>query len=427
MMMPWMKRETRLRLEIADGSILKRSGTVQVKNVKMCGPDAGSGKNKTLDRITEVACLEPGCPLILGFDWITAQCDKLRVTTSYGLELKTAVEIEEIMDFSEFGEILEQSSYVGLIHVGKWESRRLSTSKVRRIMQIIVGEDLKRLAERFLVQYRDFIKIFGKAPQASLPAHGPQDIVMDLEPGKQPASGKLYPLSPDELELHKEYRDEMLRTGKIRPSKSSAGAPIFFAKQANGKLRIVVDYRGLNAITIKGKYPLPLMTTLMEQVRTSQVFSKLELKLGFELICIAKGDKWKTALKTRYGLYEYTVIPFGLTNAPSLFQTHLNNILSEKIDRGVVVYIGDILIYTQTEEEHIELVGWVLKKLSKNRLYINIDKCIFHVPEVEFVGFQIGTQGGQMSQKKVEDILNWPAPRSMKEVQKFLGFANFYR
>jgi len=391
MMMPWVKRETRLRLESAEGSILKRLGTVQVKNVEICMPDTRSGKNKTLDLVTEVACLEPGCPLILGFDWITTQCDKLTVTTPYGLELKRALEIEEVMDFSEFDEILEQSSYVSLIHVGKWESRRLSTGKACKIMQIIVGEDLKTLAERLPVQYTDFVEIFGKATQASLPAHVPQDIVIDLKPGKQPPSGKLYPLSPDELELLNEYLDEILRTGKIWPSKSSAGAPIFFAKQANGKLRIVVDYRGLNAITIKDKYPLPLMTTLMEQVGTSQVFSKLDLKLGFNLLRIAEADEWKTAFKTRYGLYEYTVMPFGLTNTPSVFQRHLNNILSEKIDHSMVVYIDNILIYTQTEEEHVELMRWVLKILSENSLCVNIDKCIFHVPEVEFVGFQIGT------------------------------------
>jgi len=124
----------------------------------------------------------------------------------------------------------------------------------------------------------------------------------------------------------------MRKNGKIRPYKSSASVPIFFAKQANGKLRIVVDYRGLNAITIKDKYPLPLMTTLMEQVGISQIFSKLDFKLGFILLRIAEEDEWKTAFKTRYGLYEYTVMPFGLTNAPSVFQRHLNNILAEKID-----------------------------------------------------------------------------------------------
>jgi len=241
-------------------------------------------------------------------------------------------------------------------------------------------------------------------------------MTIDLEPGKQPPSRKLYPLSPDELELLKEYLDEMQKNGKIRPRKSSAGAPIFFAKQANGKLRLVVDYRGLNAITIKDKHPLPLMTTLMEQVGTSQIFSKLDLKLGFNLLRVAEGDEWNTPFKTRYCLYEYTVVPFGLTNAPSVFQRHLNNILTEKIDRGVVVYIDAILIYSKTEEEHIELVRWVLQKLTENNLCINIDKCLFHIPEMEFVGFQVGKQRIQMSQKKVEDIVNWPAPRNVKEV-----------
>jgi len=219
----------------------------------------------------------------------------------------------------------------------------------------------------------------------------------------------------------------MLKNRKLRPSKSSAGAPIFFVKQANGKLRIVVDYRGLNAIAIKDKYPLSLMTRLMEQVGTSQIFSKLDLKLIFNLLCIVEGDEWKTSFKTRYSLYEYTVMPFGLTNAPSVFQRHFNNILAEKIDRGVVVYMDDILIYSKTEEEHIELIRWVLQKLTENNICINIDKCLFHIPEVEFVGFQVRKQGIQMSQNKVEDIEKWAAPRNFKEVQEFIGFTNFYR
>jgi len=261
-------------------------------------------------------------------------------------------------------------------------SQHLSTAKVHRIMQIIMGEDLNTLAKRLPVQYRDFIEIFGKAVQASLPAHRPQDMVIDLEPGKKPPSGKLYPLSLKELELLKEYLDEILRNGKIQASKSSAGGPIFFAKQANSKLRIVGDYRDLNAITLKNKHALPLMTTQIEQVGASQVFSKVDLKLGFHLLYIVEGDEWKTTFKTCYGLYKYTVVLFRLMNAPSVFQRHLTNIPSKKIDRGVVVYIDEILIYTHTEEEHVELVHWVLKKLLENSLCINIDKYIFHVPEV---------------------------------------------
>jgi len=178
-------------------------------------------------------------------------------------------------------------------------------------------------------------------------------MTIDLKAGKQPPSGKLYPLSPDELELPKEYLDEMQKNGKIRPSKSSASSPIFLAKQANGKLWIVVDYRGLNTITIKDKYPLPLITILMEQVDTSQIFSKLDLKVPFNLLRKAEGDEWKTAFKTLYGLCEYTVMPFGLTNIASVFQQHLNNILTVKIEQAVVSYIDDILIYSNTEQEHI--------------------------------------------------------------------------
>jgi len=323
------------------------------------------------------------------------------------------LEIVEVTVFSEFDEILEHAKYVGSIHVGEMESPRVPTGQAFDVIQITAAQNLQGLAARLPPQYRDFVRIFGKEAQAALPAHGDQDVTIDLEPGKQPPSGKLYPLSLDEPQLLKEYLDEMLKNGKTRPSKSSAGAPIFFVKLANGKLRIVVDYRGLNAITIKDKYPLPLMTTLMEQGGRSQIFSKLDLKLGFKLLLIAEGYEWKTAFKTRYGLYEYTVMPFGLTNAPSVFQQHLNNILAEKIDQGVVVYIDDILIYSKKEEEHIELVRWVLQKLTENNLCINIDKCLFHLPEVEFVGFQVGKQGIQMRQKKVEDIVNWPAPRNV--------------
>jgi len=269
MIMRWVKSEKRLRLETADGSLLKRSGTVQVKQVQLEVPDVRSGKQKILDLVTEVACLEPGCALILGFDWITAHCDKLRVTSPYGLELKRALENEEVTDLSKFDEILEHAKYVGLIHVGEMESPRVPTGQAFGVMKITAAVNLQGLAERLPTVYRDFVRIFGKEAQAALPAHGEQDMTIDLEPGKQPPSGKLYPLSPDELKLLKEYLDEMLKNGKIRPSKSSATAPIFFAKQANGKLRIVFDYRGLNAITTKDKYPLPIMTTLMEQVGIS--------------------------------------------------------------------------------------------------------------------------------------------------------------
>jgi len=164
------------------------------------------------------------------------------------------------------------------------ESPRVPTAQAFVVMQFIAEENLHGLAERLLTQYRDFVRIFGKEALALLPAHAEQDTTIDLETGKQPVSGKLCPLSQDELELLKENQDEMLINGKIRPSKSSARTSTFFVKQANVKLRIVDDYHGLNAVTIKDKYPLLLMTTLIEQDYTSQIFSNLDLKLGSNLL-----------------------------------------------------------------------------------------------------------------------------------------------
>ena len=184
--------------------------------------------------------------------------------------------------------------------------------------------------------YHECEKIFGKEMQSALPEHDPQDCTIELLPTTEPPSGKLYVMSQDELQLLREYIQEMVATGKIRHGKGHAGSPVFFVKEKTGKMHLIVDYRGLKAITIKDKYPIPLMTTVMEQVQESTWFTKLDLKNGFNLIRVNAGDEWRTAFKTRYGLYEYTVMAFGLTNAPSVFQRYVNEVLKEYIDIGLV-------------------------------------------------------------------------------------------
>jgi len=171
----------------------------------------------------------------------------------------------------------------------------------------------------------------------------------------------------------------MLKQGKISPSKSPAGVSILFVPKPDGRLRFVVDYRGLNKITVHNKYPIPLMTELRDQVRDAQIFTKLDLKDGFYLIGIQKGDEWKIAFRTRYGHYQYRVMPFGLVNAPATFQTMMNKILREFLDQGVVVYIDDILNYSETVEEHILLVQKVLQQLREYRMAISLEKSVFHV------------------------------------------------
>ena len=219
-----------------------------------------------------------------------------------------------------------------------------------------------------------------------LPEHREKfDTIIDLELGKQPPVGRLFQLSQSELQTLREYLHEMLETGKIRPSRSAAAASCFFVPKPHGRgLRFVVDYRGLNAITIKDKYPLPLMNELLEHASKAKYYTKIDLKNGFNNIRIAAGHEWKTPFRTRYGSYEYLVMPFGLTNAPSTFQRLMDHVLAGLIDKGVIVYIDDILIYSDNLEDHIKLVREVLGRLKEHKLAAELEKCSFHVQEVEF-------------------------------------------
>ena len=193
-------------------------------------------------------------------------------------------------------------------------------------------------------KYLDFEDIFNKAKASSLPDHRPYDCPIDLQPGKEPPWGPIYNLSPSELKALREYIDEHLANGFIRHSKSPAGAPIFFVKKKDGSLRLVVDYRGLNKITVRNRYALPLISSLLERLSGAKVFTKLDLRGAYNLVRIRPGDEWKTTFRTRYGHFEYTVMPFGLMNAPTIFQHMANDIFDDFLDSFTIVYLDDILI-----------------------------------------------------------------------------------
>ena len=196
----------------------------------------------------------------------------------------------------------------------------------------------------------------------------------------------------------------MLKQGKISPSKSPVGASILFVPKLDGRLKLVVDYRGLNKVTVYNKYPIPLMTELRDQVRDAQIFIKLDQKHSFHLIRIRKGEEWKTAFQTRYGHYQYGVTPFDLVNAPATLQTMMNEILREFLDQGVVVYIDGILIYSQTLKEHIVLVLKVLQRLREYQMAISLEKSVFYVKQGDLLGYVVATDGVTMNEKKVESI-----------------------
>ena len=270
-------------------------------------------------------------------------------------------------------------------------------------------------------------EVFDEKLPDILPPHRPYDCTIDLKPNSAPFYGPLYSLTVQEQETLKEYIDENLKKGFIKPSKSPYGAPVLFVPKKDGSLRLCVDYRKLNQDTIRNSYPLPLIKDLLDRVQGCSFFTKLDLPGAYNLVRIREGDQPKTAFRTRFGHFEYEVMPFGLTNAPATFQYFLNDILSSVLDKYAFSYIDDILIFSKSYDEHIHHVQEILKILLKNGLYCKLKKCEFFKSSVEFLGYQISDHGLSMCKDKVQAILDWPQPKSVKEVQQFLGLANFYR
>ncbi|QRV92840.1 Retrotransposable element Tf2 protein [Ceratobasidium sp. AG-Ba] len=276
-------------------------------------------------------------------------------------------------------------------------------------------------------EHEQFRDVFGEQFFAALPPHRPYDCAIPLEEGKEVPWGPIYPMTPAETAALKEHIDSELKSGKIRPSNSPAGAPVMFVKKSDGRLRLVVDYRRLNNITIKDRYALPRQDELIEKLRHAKIFTKLDLRSGYNNVRIKEGDEWKTAFRTKYGLFESLVMPFGLTNAPAVFQRFMNDIFRDILDIYVIVYLDDILIFSNNSEEHVDHVREVLTRLQKHNLFCNPEKCHFAVTTVTYIGLVITPDGISMEKEKVKAIMEWPAPLTVKQVQSFLGFANFYR
>ena len=275
--------------------------------------------------------------------------------------------------------------------------------------------------------YLDLKEVFDKTKATSLPPHRPYDCPIDLLPGAPIPRGRLYSISAPERGAMKTYIDSSLKSGLIRPSSSPAAAGFFFVGKKDGSLRPSIDYSPLNGITVKNKYPLPLMSTAFELLQDAQVFTKLDLRNAYHLVRIREGDEWKTGFNTPSGHYEYLVMPFGLCNAPGVFQGMINDVLRNFLNKFVFVYLDDILIFSPDEETHIQHVRQVLQKLLENQLYCKAEKCEFHVKTVSFLGYIVTANHVQMDPVKVSAVEDWPTPTNRKQIQQFLGFANFYR
>ncbi|GJR33539.1 putative nucleotidyltransferase, ribonuclease H [Tanacetum coccineum] len=273
---------------------------------------------------------------------------------------------------------------------------------------------------------REFTDVFlDELP--GLPPAREIEFGIELILGAEPISKAPYRMAPVELKDLKEQLQEMLENGFIRPSVLAWGAPVLFVKKKDGSMRLCIDYRELNRITIRNRYPLPRIDDLFDQLHGAKYFSKIDLRSGYHQLRVREQYISKTAFRTRYGHYEFLVMPFGLTNAPAVFMDLMNRIFHEYLDKFVIVFIDDILVYSKSEEEHERHLRIVLEILRQKKLYAKFSKCEFWLQQVAFLGHIVSADGIIMDPSKVEAITKWPRPTTVTEVRSFLGLAGYYR
>ena len=262
---------------------------------------------------------------------------------------------------------------------------------------------------------------------SGLPPDREVEFTIDLIPETEPISIPPYRMAPAELRELKAQLEDLLSKGFIRPSISPWGAPVLFVKKKYGSLRLCIDYRQLNRVTIRNQYPLPRIDELFDQLQRSRVYSKIDLRSGYHQLRVQESDVPKTAFRTRYGHYEFLVMPFGLTNAPAAFMDLMNRVFQPYLDRFVIVFIDDILVYSGSSEEHSEHLRIVLQTLRERQFYAKLSKCQFWLDRVAFLGHVISAEGVSVDPQKIEAVVNWKPPKNVSEVRSFLGLAGYYR
>jgi hypothetical protein len=253
------------------------------------------------------------------------------------------------------------------------------------------------------------------------------EFAIELQPGTAPISKRPYRMPPAELAELKKQLQELLDKGFIRPSTLPWGCPALFVKKKDESLRLCVDYRPLNAVTIKNKYPSPRIDVLFDQLVGSKVFSKIDLLSDYHQIKIRADDIPKTAFSTRYGLYEYLVMSFGLTNSSTYFMYLMNSVFMPELDKFVVVFTDDILVYSRNEQEHTMHLHTVLQRLRDHRLYAKLSKCDFWLREIKILGHTISQDGVSVDPEKVQEVMDWKPPTSVRQIRGFLGLVGYYR
>ena len=287
-----------------------------------------------------------------------------------------------------------------------------------------------------LPHYQQFARVFNEEASHRLPKHQPWDHTIDLKPDAPSSLNcKVYPLTAQEKMALRKWLDEELKKGYITKSKSPYASPFFFIKKKDGKLRPMQDYRKLNEQMIRDTYPLPLIPDLIQQIEDAWVFTKFDVRWGYNNIQIKDGDQWKAAFKTCFGTFQPEVMYFGMSNSPPTFQMFMNMILAAVQDKHrplgteILDYMDDILIASKgatTIEDHRAVVRDMLQVLQDYNLFLKPEKCVWESPRMDYLGLILEKGVTRMDPAKIASVHDWPIPTTVKQVRSFLGFCNFY-
>jgi len=367
-------------------------------------------------------------------DWETGRIEFKRCPTSCGGSSQTLQNIQALILESKDLTVNISDSFINEIQ----HEIKVTTVSTKLAVEAYKDKKVHTMEDILKGPYAEFADIFSEEGFQELPPHRTWDHAIDLTPDWETKRWKprIYPLAPKERESMNQELDDLLKSGRIRSSKSPLGSPVFYVAKKDGKMRMVVDYRKLNDITVKNAYPLPLIPDLIDKWRGCQYFTLVDVRGAFHGIRIKKGDEWKTAFTTHRGLFEWMVMPFGLANAPATFQNMMNDIFVFYIRRGDTgAYIDDVLIGTRKDlskkledlQFHEKSVKEVFQVFREQKIYLKPEKCVFSQKSVQYLGYVISGDMIAMDPVKVAAVADWPTPKNLKQTRSFLGFANFYR
>lgn len=435
----FVQKNKLLRIEISPRKIkaFDDETEVQVHAIVKAELDIGGTKKDTW--LYEVRSIY-GADIILGTPWMRDMGVVLDVAARRVIFKDLGISVPTVLP----GRDIQMVGAHAFNLLRKLARKEREATKESRVFSITLADIEKALKPKTYSdprvklppQYHEFLSIFDREAASKLPPLRGQGVDHNIElvtdkNGNTPTvpHGPLYSMSRDELLVLRKTLLDLLDKGFIRVSSSPAAAPILFVKKPGGGLRFCVDYRALNNITKKDRYPLPLVNETLERIGKATWFTKLDVISAFHKIRMAEGSEWLTAFRTRYGLYEWLVTPFGLANAPSTFQKYINWAIREFLDEFASAYIDDVLVFTAGSlPEHRKHVRLILDRLQKAGLHLDIDKCEFEVKSTRYLGFIVEAgKGVRMDPAKVKSIVEWEAPTTVRGVRAFLGFANFYR